>query len=167
MARLDDGKYNVLAMALQGVGVGGWERRGTSDIPVIKGSVTVCPPMERDGLTAYPFTSCTVCRVPTSGSDSDNDTRCGNKEKPKLKLDIKKLSGGGGDDEKRQNSGADSIKKLDRSMTEYTFVASPVDMSDTGDDKSGTVLIADLERVTPLSPAPPIPTKARMRARSS
>jgi len=162
VARLADGKYNVLAMALQGAGVGGWERKGTSEIPVTKGSVTVCPPMEKDGMTAYPCTSCTVCRVPTSGSDSDNDARWGNKQrKPKLKLDIKRVSGV----ETRQNSGADSIKKLDRSMTEYTLVASPVDMSDTGDDKSGTFSITDLERMTSLSPAPPIPPKARTRSR--
>ncbi|KAK4217317.1 hypothetical protein QBC37DRAFT_51808 [Rhypophila decipiens] len=164
VARLADAKYNVLAMALRGAGVENWERRGTSEIPVTKGSVTVCPPVEKNGLPAYPCTSCAICRVPSSSSsssDSVSDTE--KKQKPKLKIDIKSMSGSTVDgDEKRQNSGSKSfIQKLGRSMTEHTLVASPVEMSPTGDDKSS---IAEGDRITSLSPAPPIPKKSRTRS---
>lgn len=167
VARLADAKYNVLAMALRSAGVEGWERRGTSEIPVTKGSVTVCTPVEKDGLPAYPCVSCAICRSPRgSASDSGTETAWDEEKKTKklgLRLDIKSVSDYSDVDEKRQNSGSKPFRReLSRSMTEHTLVESPVEMDDTGDDKSS---IADADRITSLSPAPPIPNKSRTRSK--
>lgn len=52
VARIADGKYGLLAMALQAAGVSGWVRGG-AEIPVTEGRVIVSLPREMDGVVSY------------------------------------------------------------------------------------------------------------------
>lgn len=56
VARIADGKYGLLAMALQAAGVSGWVRGG-AEIPVTEGRVVVALPREMDGVVSYPAPS--------------------------------------------------------------------------------------------------------------
>ncbi|KAK3320191.1 hypothetical protein B0T19DRAFT_488362 [Cercophora scortea] len=132
VARIADAKYNVLAMALQGAGVGGWERRGGSEIPVTKGPVAILPPMEKDGMAAYPCAACVICRVPTGESESESDGKAAGEKKPVLKVDTEVVACDGDNKEKRKGSKGESFRGLDRHLTEVTLVASPVEVEDKG-----------------------------------
>ncbi|KAK3322041.1 hypothetical protein B0H66DRAFT_553156, partial [Apodospora peruviana] len=178
VARLADAKYNVLAMALRGAGIDGWERKGTSEIPVTKGSVTVSPRVEKNGLASYPCTACAVCRRPTASSSGSGDSEAdsdekwtkwdGEKKKPALRLDTFGSRRGMSDETiaEKKSRRTDSYK-LDRRVTEQTLVASPTDIDETSDGRSGAdvSIQGDLDRITSLAPPPPIPARARTRSR--
>jgi hypothetical protein len=68
VARIADDKYNLLAMALQNAGLGDWEK-GSSGIPVTRGQVSVCAPVEMKGLAAYPCMTCSLCKLQSTTSE--------------------------------------------------------------------------------------------------
>ncbi|KAK3940012.1 hypothetical protein QBC46DRAFT_314648 [Diplogelasinospora grovesii] len=123
IARLADGKYSVLAMALQGAGIGIGEKEscwvvGQDEIPVTKGPVPVHPPVERNGLASYPtYAVCMGCRGKTEAENSGEKRW----KKPTLRVYTT-----------MEPIEEDSPGKLDRRETEQTLVSSPVEQRGKG-----------------------------------
>lgn len=134
IARLADGKYSLLAMALQGAGVRGWVR-GDADIPVTEGRVPVSPPRETHGVASYPaaYASPSADRKERPGSvGGESDPKAASDAAWDVASSVSEEGGGGRWDDIELEKG--SPPKLRKRETERTLVGSLVQGEFPGED---------------------------------
>lgn len=125
VARIADGKYGLLAMALQGAGVKGWVR-GRGDIPVTEARVAVATPQEMAGVASYPDPIASHADRKLRPKSLDGDSESGgsisktNSEPETERISQEKETPGAGQAAEKWDN------KLKRRGTEVTLVGSPV-----------------------------------------